>query len=171
MRPLPVCKREVTGIQFRAPAGRTGLIRLETPSAASAQEIPQMPGDGIRPAGGAVIIAAIILNNTIGSLSIADFLIIITASLPLRKQQYTQLSPGLSHLFLPSPHFSPLRPQNLSRFCPGFAPLKRSSPSRRRQVLADRGSRRVYSATFSGLDPFDLFTSDCRDGSDHWGRC
>lgn len=43
-RPESVCEREVTGIQFRDPAGRTGLITLETPSAASAQEIPQLPG-------------------------------------------------------------------------------------------------------------------------------
>ncbi len=40
-----VCGRQVTGIQSKDPAGRTGLITLETPSAASAQEIPQLPGE------------------------------------------------------------------------------------------------------------------------------
>lgn len=39
-----VRQKEVSGIQFGHPAGRTGLITLETPSAASAQEIPQPPG-------------------------------------------------------------------------------------------------------------------------------
>ena len=41
----PVWEREVTGIQLTDPTGRTGLITLETPSAASAQEIPQLPGE------------------------------------------------------------------------------------------------------------------------------
>lgn len=41
---LSVLWGEVTDwVHLREPAGRPGLITLETPSAASAQEIPQLP--------------------------------------------------------------------------------------------------------------------------------
>ncbi|KAK2892344.1 hypothetical protein Q8A73_018009 [Channa argus] len=50
-----VCVREISHWDpVQRSSGENGLITLETPSAASAQEIPQLPGDRASPPGGAV---------------------------------------------------------------------------------------------------------------------
>lgn len=52
--PCPCESEKSLGSSSDIQRGELGLITLETPSAASAQEIPQLPGEGTGPPGGAV---------------------------------------------------------------------------------------------------------------------